>query len=83
MKKRYVKPEVEIEYFHLCENVAACATRVLFGPDDGSGVCGDFGFPEDPFKAPRKMDAAAIKPFYEASCVCYYTAPKDSGYFSS
>lgn len=78
MKRAYEKPMVEIEEFQLNESIAACDQKVTFGPDDTTGVCGDYGFGGDPFARSMK-----IEPFYENGCMCYYTAPKGSGYFGN
>ena len=75
-KKKYEKPEIILERFVLIEGIAACATVVTFGPEDDIQTCGDYGFGGD--VAPFSLE---IKPFYKDSCTCYYTAPKDSGYF--
>ena len=77
MKKVYKKPIVQVELFQLNENIAACATKVHFGPEDENDACEDYGFGgDDPFA--RSVEAL---PFYKGSCVCYYTAPEGSGYF--
>lgn len=81
MKKKYEKPTVVIEEFHLSESIAtACENQVTFGPDDESEVCGDFGFGGGPFSISMYADGK-IEPFYDGGCECYYTAPKNSGYF--
>ncbi len=78
MKKKYEKPSVIFEEFLLNEGIAACEMPVTFGPEDDVKVCGDYGFGGDvaPFSLNDKKE-----PFYEATCQCYYTAPKESGYF--
>lgn len=81
MKKPYVRPEVEVERFDLGQNIAACATKVLFGPESSS--CGEFFNPEPFSREGLQLQSVPYKPFYEDSCDCYYTAPRDSGYFSS
>lgn len=77
MKREYEKPIVMIEQFQLNEGIASCEYVVLFGPEDDVKVCGDYGFPAEPFST----YSTKITPFYEETCQCYYTAPKKSGYF--
>lgn len=76
-KKKYEKPTVFVEEYQLNEGVAACEITVLFGPDKGTDVCGDYGFGEE---APFSLE---VTPFYDStSCVCYCTAPEGIGYFN-
>ncbi len=84
MKKTYEKPKVEVELFSLSQNIAACSEKVLFGPDQ-TEACGTY-FPADPFALENSVQSNAVRvpPFYDNdSCKCYYTAPRESGYFSS
>lgn len=76
MKKTYTKPIAVLEQFQLNESIASCEIPVTFGPEDDIKTCGDYGFGGgiSPF-------SLKIEPFYEGRCECYYTAPKDSGYF--
>ena len=77
MKVGYKKPVIEFEKFELNENIAACDQPVLFGPEQETSACGDYGFGGDvqPFALNRT-------PFYDNSgCQCYYTAPEGAGYF--
>lgn len=81
MKKKYEKPFVVVELFHLNESIAACENKVLFGPDDNVNICGDYGFGGDvqPFSLTEE-----ITPFNDNySCACYYTSPEASGYFGN
>ena len=80
MKKKYEKPIVIIETFQLNESIAACETKVLFGPDDGVETCGDYGFGD---ASPFSLKSVEVVPFYEYGCQCYYTAPEGSGYFGN
>lgn len=83
MKKTYEKPKVEVELFSLSQNIAACSEKVLFGPREEDNACGNY-FPTDPFALENSVQSnVRVRPFYEDSCECYYSAPKDSGYFSS
>lgn len=82
MKKPYVRPEVEVERFDLGQNIAACATKVLFGPEKES--CGEYFNPEPFSQQSIQLQSISHAPFYDTTnCYCYVTAPKDSGYFSS
>lgn len=83
VKKPYVRPEVEVERFDLGQNIAACATKVLFGPEGDSKTCGEFFNPEPFSREGLQLQSVPYTPFYEKGCACYYTAPRDSGYFSS
>lgn len=85
LKRKYVRPQIEVEMFQLAQSVASCATKVLFGPQGETTACGNWGF-VDPFSVGpvKKASTGMIYPFYEnSSCECYYSAPRDSGYFSS
>lgn len=82
MKKTYEKPKVEVELFSLSQNIAACSEKVLFGPDKENEACGEY-FPPEPFSSTYSA-RGQFPPFYDNdSCKCYYTAPRESGYFSS
>ena len=85
MKKTYEKPKVEVELFSLSQNIAACSEKVLFGPKGEDKACGTFFPPTDPFALENSVQSnARVQPFYDNdSCKCYYTAPRESGYFSS
>lgn len=77
MKKIYMKPIAVLEQFQLNESIASCDIPVTFGPEDDVETCGDYGFGGD--VSPFSLE---IEPFYDnTTCQCYYTAPKDSGYF--
>lgn len=80
MKKKYTKPVVVVETFQLNESIAACDTKVLFGPEKENPACGDYGFGE---VSPFALRSVEVVPFYEYACTCYYTAPEGSGYFGN
>lgn len=86
LKKKYVRPKLEVELFQLNQSVASCGTRVLFGPNDSTEQCGDWGFvdPFDLLEREKRVAQGPVYPFYDyTSCECYYNAPRQSGFFSS
>ena len=85
MKKKYCKPQIEIETYTLSESIAGnCADVVSFGPGDGAGVyaCKEFG--DNPWEVQSAMVGFADRQsFYDDnSCSCYYSAGGE-GYFTS
>ena len=80
MKKEYKKPTIIFEKFEINENIAACETKVQFGPDKENAACEDYGLGGDaqPFSLTND-----VTPFYKNGCQCYYAAPEGSGYFGN
>lgn len=86
MKKRYVKPMVEIEYYELSSNIASnCGIVVTMGPEGpgAEAVCEDYYeiTGETPPASLYSLKPSNIQFWTEESCDCYYTA--GAGFFTS
>lgn len=84
MKKVYVAPVVEVEYYELDTSIAlGCGNVVTNGPAindhtacDGFDVWGE----EDPFARARSITGASF--YDDGSCRCYYSSGGE-GYWTS
>lgn len=84
MKKKYIKPMVEIERYALDASIAAnCGNVVTLGPGNSqNSTCKEFRGDEE-----VAMLAIGSTSFYEVgdgdtSCDCYYSS-SGAGYFTS
>lgn len=83
MKKMYIAPTIEVEYYTLDTSIASgCSEIVNMGPEiNDHKACDGFEnmFDEDPFPAARSGGAS----FYDdGSCRCYYSSGGE-GYWTS
>ena len=88
MKKRYIKPMLEIEYYELSSNIAInCWIVVNMGPEgpDAIEVCKEY-YDKSGETAPEGITLYSTRPsnvqfWSEQTCDCYYTA--GAGFFTS
>lgn len=86
MKKVYVKPVLEVEFYELDANIASnCSVVVTNGPAVGNhSKCNDY---EDPFemsaaRSTYSTQAYNVQFYEDTNCDCYYSA-SDHGYWTS
>lgn len=83
MKKTYVAPTCEVEYYELNTSIASnCDTIVSNGPEIGDyKACKEFEgiFGDEPVFRARSVSNVS---FYEDVCSCYYSS-SGNGYWTS